>query len=105
MREWRAARPVLSSLRLGPAGGRIAKMYDKDTAAEKAAKTQKPPGGAKAAQESTISVWLVEDNHTFRNTVARVLNQVPALECPRHFSNAEDALAALEEGAIPDAIL
>jgi DNA-binding NarL/FixJ family response regulator len=52
-----------------------------------------------------ISVWLVEDNHTFRNTIARVLNQVGDLECPQHFSNSEDALAALAEGVLPDVVL
>jgi len=52
-----------------------------------------------------ISVWLVEDNHTFRNTVVRVLNDVPALECPLHFSNSEDALNALADGAVVDVIL
>jgi DNA-binding NarL/FixJ family response regulator len=50
-------------------------------------------------------VWLVEDNHTFRNTVARVLNQAGDLECSHDFSNAEEALAALEGGAVPDVIL
>jgi len=52
-----------------------------------------------------ISVWLVEDNETFRNTVARVLNQAPGLECSQHFCDSETALAALEEGAVADVIL
>ena len=69
-----------------------------ETTAERAAKIQKT-NGAKSATEPVISVWLVEDNHTFRNTVARVLEQIPALECSRHFSNSEDALAALVDGS------
>ena len=52
-----------------------------------------------------ISVWLIEDNHTFRNTVARVLNTHEGLECSQYFSNAEDALDALTGGAVPDVIL
>lgn len=52
-----------------------------------------------------ICVWLVEDNRTFRDTVARVLNRVAGLECPRQFSNSEDALAALKDGTVPDVLL
>jgi DNA-binding NarL/FixJ family response regulator len=52
-----------------------------------------------------VGVWLVEDNHTFRNTVARVLGQVDGLECAQQFSNAEDALVALVGGGVPDVIL
>jgi DNA-binding NarL/FixJ family response regulator len=61
--------------------------------------------GAKALPERPVNVWLVEDNHTFRDTVARVLNHVSGLECRSHFSNSEDALAALDEGALPEVIL
>src|SRR5580658_2392154 len=50
-------------------------------------------------------VWLVEDNHTFRNTVARVLGDVEGIECTQHFSNAEDALDALDGGGVPDVVL
>jgi DNA-binding NarL/FixJ family response regulator len=79
-------------------------MLDKNTTPPKAAKGSKP-SGTKGSPEHPISVWLVEDHHTFRNTVARVLNQASAVECSRDFSNAEDALAALEEGSVPDALL
>ncbi len=57
-----------------------------------------------AAREFT-SVWLVEDNHLFRDTVARALNDVDGMHCSQLFSNAEDALDALLGGAIPDIIL
>ena len=63
------------------------------------------PAAAKAAGRSPVGVWLVEDNHTYRNTVARVLGQVDGLECSQHFSNAEDALDALAGGGVPDVIL
>src|SRR6185436_2541854 len=52
-----------------------------------------------------IGVWLIEDNHTFRNTVARVLNQVPDLECSLHFANSEDALEKLAAGVVPEVVL
>jgi DNA-binding NarL/FixJ family response regulator len=63
------------------------------------------PGNARPAAERAIIVWLVEDNHTFRGTIARVLNQVSGVECRNHFSNSEEALASLAEGAVPDVIL
>ena len=52
-----------------------------------------------------ITVWLIEDNHTFRNTVARVLNQVPEFECSQHFANSEEALEKLSAGILPDVVL
>jgi DNA-binding NarL/FixJ family response regulator len=63
------------------------------------------PISAKVTNTPAISVWLIEDNHTFRHTIARVLNQVAGLECPRHFANSEDALQTLAEGLVPDVVL
>jgi DNA-binding NarL/FixJ family response regulator len=59
--------------------------------------SKSPPGCA--------CVWLVEDNHTFRHTVARVLGEVEGIECTQHFANAEDALDALDGGGVPDVLL
>ena len=63
------------------------------------------PGVARPVFQRPISVWLVEDNRTFRATVARLINNERGLNCPRHFANAEDALAALGGGAGPDVLL
>jgi DNA-binding NarL/FixJ family response regulator len=63
------------------------------------------PTAVRAAARNPITVWLVEDNHIFRKTVARVLNEVEGVECSQHFSNAEDALGALLAGAVPDVVL
>ena len=72
--------------------------------------TERPPKAQRSAAgkptaPAPIGVWLVEDNHTFRNTVARVLNQAAGIECGRHFADSEGALAALDEGAVPDVVL
>ena len=48
---------------------------------------------------------MIEDNHTFRKTVTRVLNDVEGVECSHQFANAEDALDALLGGAVPDVVL
>jgi DNA-binding NarL/FixJ family response regulator len=57
------------------------------------------------ADPQAVGVWLVEDNHTFRNTVARVLSEIEGIECTQHFSNAEDALDAMLGGGVPDVLL
>lgn len=74
-----------------------------EVSANKSARPAKEAG--REPSPPVTSVWLIEDNHTFRNTVARVLNQIPSFECNRHFSDSESALAALDEGAVPDVIL
>ena len=60
---------------------------------------------ANGAAESVITVWLVEDNETFRNTVARALARVPMLECAHCFASAEEAIEALESGGVANVIL
>lgn len=52
-----------------------------------------------------VTIWLIEDNHTFRKTVNRVLNSIERMQCSQNFSNAEDAIDALKGGAVPDVIL
>jgi DNA-binding NarL/FixJ family response regulator len=57
------------------------------------------------AGQRVITVWLVEDNETFRNTVSRILNQSSFVACPHCFSNAEETLDALLEGDVADVVL
>ncbi|HZM01850.1 MAG TPA: response regulator transcription factor [Candidatus Saccharimonadales bacterium] len=52
-----------------------------------------------------ISVWLIEDHDDFRKMVAWQINQLAGMRCSRHFSNCEDALAALDEEKQPQVIL
>src|SRR5436190_20375546 len=79
-------------------------MPEKKSTASKLSATNKTMS-AKSSTEQTISVWLIEDNHTFRNAIARILNQVQGLDCSRDFSNSEDALEALAQGVVPDVAL
>ena len=55
--------------------------------------------------KAAINVWLIEDDHTFRNMVARVLNTTENMKCSQRFSNAEEALEALAGATLPDVIL
>jgi DNA-binding NarL/FixJ family response regulator len=60
---------------------------------------------ANGAGQPVITVWLVEDNETFRNTVSRALAKVPLIECSHRFPNAEDAIEELEGGGVAHVIL
>ena len=57
------------------------------------------------AGRHTVNVWLIEDNHNFRNTVVLALSRIDGLECSQQFSNAEDALDAMLGGGLPDVVL
>ena len=48
---------------------------------------------------------MIEDNHAFRQTVARLLNQTQDIRCTRSFPACEDALALMNTGATMDVIL
>ncbi len=53
---------------------------------------------------ATVSVWLIEDNDSFRSVIARELNDIEGIECARAFANCETALEALAT-EIPNVIL
>jgi DNA-binding NarL/FixJ family response regulator len=50
------------------------------------------------------TVWLIEDNAAFRQTVARAINRLPGLACTGNFAACELALAALGNDK-PDVVL
>jgi DNA-binding NarL/FixJ family response regulator len=51
-----------------------------------------------------ISVWLIEDNAAFRQSVSRAINRNPDLKCTGDFAACEPALAALDREK-PDVVL
>jgi DNA-binding NarL/FixJ family response regulator len=75
-----------------------------NAAIESSVKAQKS-APASGDGQPLINVWLVEDNETFRNAVARALTRVPFLKCSHRYPNAEEALDALAEGIVPDVML
>ena len=48
---------------------------------------------------------MIEDNHAFRSTVAKLLNQTHDIRCVHAFPACEDALALLKSGATVDVLL
>jgi len=61
----------------------------------------------KAAQntESHLTVWIIEDNPSFRDATLRGLRLMGENRTAEAFSNCEDAIAAIDAGASPDVIL
>jgi len=52
-----------------------------------------------------IDVWIVEDNEHLRATIAELLEEQPGLRCALAIPTCEDALAALEQGHVPQIVL
>ena len=50
-----------------------------------------------------VTIWLIEDNETFRKSLARGLERTGRFECPGRFGTAEEALA--ESGVEPSVVL
>ncbi len=50
-----------------------------------------------------VTIWLIEDNETFRKSLARGLERTGRFECPGSYGTAEEALA--ESGVEPSVVL
>ncbi len=57
------------------------------------------------ATSAQTSIWLVEDNATYRRTVGRLIDRLPGFRCAQLFTNCEDALAALAGHSAPPEII
>lgn len=58
-----------------------------------------------AHSAASVSVWLIEDNRLFRQTIASLINTQAGLECTLAAASCEEALEALERGERPDIVL
>lgn len=52
-----------------------------------------------------LSVWVVEDNGSYRENISELVRQTPALQFEYAFSSCEEALDELQRSAFPDLIL
>lgn len=52
-----------------------------------------------------IQVWLIEDHRNYGERLARALNRLDGIACPRRFTACEDALAALPANDAPHVLL
>jgi len=51
------------------------------------------------------TLWLIEDDEPYRNTLTRLINDTGAMECTNVFPRVEDALAVLADEGAPDIVL
>ena len=51
-------------------------------------------------QADVLSIWIVEDNDLLRESIALIINQAPGLTCPLDVATCEEALLALDDGAV-----
>jgi DNA-binding NarL/FixJ family response regulator len=70
-----------------------------------AASTVPPRFAPEPMKSEPHSVWLIEDEESFRQMVCRILNRVPDLTCTGQFASAEHALDSLRRGEVPEVIL
>ena len=52
-----------------------------------------------------IHVWLIEDHQTYGQRLAKALNRLEGIACPRHFTACEDAFTALTSEKPPQVLL
>ncbi len=55
--------------------------------------------------DHAITVWIVEDDSLFRETVEKLLGEAAGIECRRAFASCEEVLHALDVGAAPEVVL
>jgi len=53
----------------------------------------------------TLHVWLIEDHKTYGERLARALNRMADISCPRRFTACEDALVVLANEPAPQVLL
>lgn len=52
-----------------------------------------------------LTVWIVEDNTSFRENLGELIRGTPGLHCEHAFASCEKALTAMEQSVYPDLIL
>ncbi len=55
--------------------------------------------------QETVDVWLVEDNTSYRRSIARLIEQTAGMRCPLAAVTCEEALEALENRTPPAIVL
>lgn len=53
----------------------------------------------------TITLWVVEDDELYRNSICSLLNQTEGMRCERAFRTCEEALKILEKEYAPEVVL
>ena len=55
--------------------------------------------------EDEISLWIIEDDDLFRNTILNLLNHTEGMRCEHAFATCEEVLKLLEKEYAPEVVL
>ncbi len=55
--------------------------------------------------DQSITLWVIEDNATYRDTIAALVDSTEGMRCTHAFPSCEEALKALEDDFAPEIIL
>jgi DNA-binding NarL/FixJ family response regulator len=58
-----------------------------------------------STDDQPITLWVIEDNDTYRNTIAELVDNTEGMRCAHAFQSCEKALKALEDDFAPEIIL
>jgi DNA-binding NarL/FixJ family response regulator len=58
-----------------------------------------------ASDLDTISLWIVEDDDLYRNSISGLINQTEGMRCEHAFRSCEEALKLLEKEYAPEVVL
>jgi DNA-binding NarL/FixJ family response regulator len=58
-----------------------------------------------STDDRLITLWVIEDNDSYRNTIAALVDDRDGMQCTHAFPSCEKALKALEEEFAPEIIL
>ena len=58
-----------------------------------------------STDDQSITLWVVEDNDAYRDTIAALVDSTEGMHCTRAFPSCEKALKALEDDFAPEIIL
>ena len=57
-----------------------------------------------SSDDQSITLWVIEDNDTYRNTIAELIDNTEGMHCSHAFRSCENALKALEDDFAPEII-
>jgi len=58
-----------------------------------------------STDDQSITLWVIEDNDSYRNTIASLVDSTEGMRCTHAFESCEKALKALEDDFAPEVML
>jgi DNA-binding NarL/FixJ family response regulator len=58
-----------------------------------------------STHDQSITLWVIEDNDSYRNTIAALVDSTKGMRCTHAFGSCEEALKTLEDECAPEIML